>query len=277
MEHMNMQFKQYPVCFPLRFERIGSGKDIRIHADRIMASWVLGIITTGTMHAAIGNDRASITTGQYYLMPPNIRHFGTCVGVHDVIWFTFSDSADRKQPNTPQGCGIALPPFGRMPPNIDYPALHALISESLELGYMHPQQISTQIMAIVGQMHAYHVRILRTENDPGSLLAEDILAFLRANHLQKFCAKDLSAALHYSYGHLNRVFKNRFNVSIQQRFTEMKIEAAFNLLLQGRSIKETAAQVGFDDYYYFLKTFKKVKKNTPTRALEQAGVRNRKA
>ena len=51
--------------------------------------------------------------------------------------------------------------------------------------------------------------------------------------------------------------------SIHQELLSIRMDAAAHSLQMGKSIKEVAKEVGFDDYYYFLKTFKRLKGMTP--------------
>ena len=44
---------------------------------------------------------------------------------------------------------------------------------------------------------------------------------------------------------------------------KIRIDAAAHGLQMGKAIKEVASEVGFNDYYYFLKTFKRLRQITP--------------
>lgn len=65
--------------------------------------------------------------------------------------------------------------------------------------------------------------------------------------------------------HLGRQFHAFYHVTFRQFLTSLRLQHARQLLGEGRSIKESAADSGFEDVYYFTKVFKKFFHITPGR------------
>jgi AraC-like DNA-binding protein len=57
---------------------------------------------------------------------------------------------------------------------------------------------------------------------------------------------------------LERVFRSSYGRSIHQELLEARVQAAAHSLRMGKPIKVVANEVGFADYYYFVKVFKRV-------------------
>lgn len=82
--------------------------------------------------------------------------------------------------------------------------------------------------------------------------------------------KDLSLTNAASYGHLNpnyvsQLFKKEAGTTFSKYLTELRITKAKDLLKsEDLSISDIAMKVGFNDYFYFLKTFKRITGKTPS-------------
>ncbi len=274
MEETSARYCEYRIRAP-HVEHLGAAQDVRIHSDRVMSVWVLGILTRGQMHVAIGPDQGTIGPGAYYLMPPEVRHWGTREGVHDVVWFTFSAAGEPAPPLAPSAASahtpadfVQLPVLGRMPPEFDHAAHHRFLQQALDLGQLSPAAADRSLAVLLDQMHVQAQRE-RLRLDPQRRLALDLLQYLRTRRCASVDSSELARAFRYSYAHLNRVFRNAFGVSLQRRHMQLRMDAALERLIQGATIQETAAAVGFEDYYYFLKVFKRAKGITPTQAVRQ--------
>ena len=64
--------------------------------------------------------------------------------------------------------------------------------------------------------------------------------------------------------YLGQLFKRETGKTYSAYVTELRIEKAKEMLVSGDlSINEIAVTLGFNDYFYFLKTFKRVSGYTP--------------
>ncbi len=84
-------------------------------------------------------------------------------------------------------------------------------------------------------------------------------------HLSEDCSlQQLSKEMNMTANYLGQVFKRETGKPYTQYLTELRIERAKEMLLSGDlSIGEIGTRLGFNDYFYFLKTFKRVTGVTP--------------
>jgi two-component system, response regulator YesN len=84
-------------------------------------------------------------------------------------------------------------------------------------------------------------------------------------HLSEDCSlQQLSKEMNMTANYLGQVFKRETGKPYTQYLTELRIERAKEMLLSGDlSIGEIGTKLGFNDYFYFLKTFKRVTGVTP--------------
>jgi len=78
-------------------------------------------------------------------------------------------------------------------------------------------------------------------------------------------------------GHLSRVFRAHFHVSIGEYMRERRIQSAERLLVEGRQqLAEIALECGFFDQSHLIRAFRHTRGMTPTRWLKMRGLYNRK-
>lgn len=84
-------------------------------------------------------------------------------------------------------------------------------------------------------------------------------------HLSENCSLQLIAKeMNMNANYLGQLFKRETGKTYSAYVTELRIEKAKEMLVSGDlSINEIAVTLGFNDYFYFLKTFKRVSGYTP--------------
>lgn len=92
-----------------------------------------------------------------------------------------------------------------------------------------------------------------------------IAAYLNQNYNKELSLNKLGEHLNLTPSYLSFVFKKESGVTITKYLTNLRIQKAKQLLDAGNlSITDIAVEVGYNDYFYFLKTFKKITGITPT-------------
>ena len=70
--------------------------------------------------------------------------------------------------------------------------------------------------------------------------------------------------------YVSQLFKKEAGITFIHYITQLRMEEAVNLLsMTKKPVVEIASEVGYNDYFYFCKTFKKYMGKTPSRYREE--------
>ncbi|WP_047835005.1 helix-turn-helix domain-containing protein, partial [Robinsoniella sp. RHS] len=90
-------------------------------------------------------------------------------------------------------------------------------------------------------------------------LIPDCIEYLKNNYSQKITIGELSGNFFLSKSYLSSLFKQATGSGIVEYLQHIRIEKACELLLDpSLSITEISNQVGYSDYRFFNKSFKKI-------------------
>jgi AraC-like DNA-binding protein len=134
--------------------------------------------------------------------------------------------------------------------------LHQIISTFISIykltSNLKDERFSLLLSLLIKQLEVQ--RILQTEPP----LVNEIKNYIRLNLDKKITLLDISNHTHYSVSHCEMLFHKTTNLSITAYLIKKRIEKS-KLLLIERSLPlpEVAEAVGFSDYNYFSRTFKK--------------------
>ena len=96
-------------------------------------------------------------------------------------------------------------------------------------------------------------------------LALKIKKYLLKNYTEKITLEDIAERFHFSVSYCNNVFRKDTGKSIVFFLIEERMRKAKELLIYTDfSLPEIAARVGYEDYNYFSRLFKKHTRFTPT-------------
>lgn len=245
-------------CVP-RVIDLGFVREISGHATRLLDFAVLGIVISGRVGIQAGSATLSVDAGHYYLLPALIPHHGLDTARFDAAFFHFL-------PTPADGAGtppVELALSGSTPPLIDYLPVIRLLESQYRTGLLDGDELGVQLLAVAGQFAALQRRRATAPADPAHALARQVLEVLHADYPQELSGSAISARLGYSYAYLERVFRATYGHSIHQELLRTRIQAAAHGLQMGKPIKDIHREVGFRDYYYFLKAFKRVQGVSP--------------
>lgn len=107
-----------------------------------------------------------------------------------------------------------------------------------------------------------------TDSNHLSIVAQ-IISYVDAHLNEELSLEQLSQLVNYSEYYVCRVFKRMTNKTLISYIQEKRIEQAAYLLRQNIPVNKAAEQVGFNNYSYFYKTFKKLKGCNPANYREQ--------
>lgn len=100
---------------------------------------------------------------------------------------------------------------------------------------------------------------------PSGLAIEESLSYINEHYMLKLTLPMLAHRAGVSDGHYTVLFKKHTGTSFIQYLHQIRIEKAKQLFWHtDLSAKEIAQKVGFNDYFHFSKTFKKLAGTSPT-------------
>jgi AraC-like DNA-binding protein len=91
----------------------------------------------------------------------------------------------------------------------------------------------------------------------------DISELMETYFDKNLSIKDYAALSGRSLSTFNRIFKEKYNTTPKQWLIEKKIEKAKSLLETGKSVTDTAFEVGYSNVSHFIQAYKSVYNKTP--------------
>lgn len=93
-----------------------------------------------------------------------------------------------------------------------------------------------------------------------------VLHFINHNYTKDISIKDISEHLNLNQNYISQLFKKETGSTYIKYLTQLRIEKAKELLHQTElSLSDICDQIGYNDYFYFLKTFKKYEGMSPSK------------
>lgn len=89
------------------------------------------------------------------------------------------------------------------------------------------------------------------------------LMYIHRNLDNKICVFDIAQQLHITQEHLTRIFKKYTGETIVSYINTLRCTRAITYLENGQNVMDVASIVGYDDYNYFSRIFKKIIGKSP--------------
>ncbi len=130
---------------------------------------------------------------------------------------------------------------------------------------LSPNGIADQLLMAVDQ-------IVTINSDQDKNNAIDYVAdYLRDHYHQDISLTELSRRFHYSKGYLCKIFKERYQCTLNEFVTTIRMVKAKALIVeQGYLVQEAAELVGITNFSYFSKLYKKHHGHPPSEDVAQA-------
>lgn len=92
-----------------------------------------------------------------------------------------------------------------------------------------------------------------------------IMKYINTYYNENISLKDIAEVVNMNPNYISQVFKKSTGTTFSRYLTDLRINHAKKLLeTTNTSINDISLQTGFNDYFYFLKTFKKYTGKTPS-------------
>lgn len=143
--------------------------------------------------------------------------------------------------------------------------------EEEESGYAYDL---SHLLSMYGNVQEMLADLIRLAEEP-SLPAEtgfesgnvhflQIIRYIHRHYADDLSLNTLAEVLHMTPGYVSRLFSRESGTTYRKYLTELRVEKAKELLATTRlSIAEVCDRVGFNDYFHFLKTFKRLTGTSP--------------
>lgn len=138
--------------------------------------------------------------------------------------------------------------------------LDSVEGESTEPYFDSCEELLEQIEGIVDEM----CQAIAEEDDNGKKIAYALKRVIDHNYQTEISLESLAEIFNYTPAYISKVFKKEIGCNLTRYVNDIRIQAAEEQLLHSnKKIMRIAEDVGFRDYIYFTKQFKKYTGLTP--------------
>lgn len=138
--------------------------------------------------------------------------------------------------------------------------LDSVEGESMEPYFGSCEELLKQIEGIVDGM----CQAIAEEDDNGKKIAYALKRVIDHNYQMEISLESLADIFNYTPAYISKVFKKEIGCNLTKYVNDVRIRAAKEQLLHSnKKIMRIAEDVGFRDYIYFTKQFKKCTGQTP--------------
>ncbi len=124
------------------------------------------------------------------------------------------------------------------------------------------QQLHFQLLSILNELFVIHAQHFFSNHDEE--IIGKVCNILTENISSRTSLPELMADIPLSYSALRKTFKKMMGTSIGNYQIYLRIDKANELLQQGKSVKQVAEQLGYDNYSAFSTQYKKITGNPPS-------------
>lgn len=141
-------------------------------------------------------------------------------------------------------------------------------------GYLDSfEQMATDYLCLADLLEELSTSVYTQEQQPAALEGSDsflaVMNYLNAHYSQALSLKSVAQELHLNASYISQLIKSETGLTYTQYITELRIGKAKELLTSTKlSLAEISEAVGFNDYFYFIKKFKREVGVTPGKFLQ---------
>ncbi len=126
------------------------------------------------------------------------------------------------------------------------------------------EELTKVLRTIVGERGESEAPIQK--DNVSDRMIDNVIAEIRAHYTEDISLTSLAAKYSVSTGHLSKIIKEHLQVNFSDYIASLRMQRAKELLAnESLSIERIAGIVGYDDYFYFTKVFKKVEGISPSK------------
>ncbi len=243
----------------IKIDMIGHVQTSNMHPTRQGNSyWILVLVKKGCRTLYANQTPIQIGGNQFFLLPPYTDQKPFQTDEHTAFFVHFFARGTIVDPPVRiDASRIILPSYGYLPYDFDIFSALRYLHDHTRSPYSNPDFISHQLRSLLMVISLQCQKHPKWEEGKKDFLLDELISFIKIHACSPLRAEDYEVAFGKSYHHINYIFKNHFNSTVKQYHMRLRMNHAAQLLLSGASLQETAIQCGFDDYYFFINSFKK--------------------
>jgi AraC-like DNA-binding protein len=206
-------------------------------------------VYSGTGWALQSGRRVALKGGEIFLIYPNVRYAFAAQQPWDVYWLNF----------TSRTLAAALRRVGMSPRNFvcrggDREHLRNSFEQLIAASHLKRRNVP-KLLCLTWEIL---LALTRSPAQPSTALQRVFAARRQIDEhpCEAVPVSKLAQLSRLSRFHFIRAFRKEVGMSPRQYQIHRRMTVARRLLLEGRSVKETALACGFDDLFYFSKLFK---------------------
>lgn len=219
--------------------------------------WTFILLDSGKHTLLFDGQEICIKARDFLLLPPGISqepldedvYAGWCVHF-------YAQGSQIPPPERLDTQKTLLPLYGHTPSDFDCTTFIKYILKQHDRPYVGQDFCSAQLQALLRIISLHSQKHTLWRPDEASL-REKILKFIQLHANTNLTAKDYEAEFGLSYHQLGIQFKRQTGFTIKQYHQRIRMQNAASFLQNGKTLQQTAQLCGYDDYYFFIKCFKK--------------------
>ncbi|MGG1554504.1 AraC family transcriptional regulator [Paenibacillus ferrarius] len=253
------------------------------HFGRTFDVYDLLLVRSGMLYMTEGEQAYEIGPGEALLLEPGVPHIGhkACTEPTGIYWVHFKhESPAARLPDhqvawsvrvregrdsdlAPQEQYMYLPKFG----TYDRVAVEPILEEMLRLRRSLTMEAALDQQLLLGRLLSQLQASLRTERlgSRSSLIAAQVMRYLEARLREPYHAARMEDELHFNEDYAARCLRKHTGLSPLQYHHVVRMEEAKRLLRTSElSLQDVGERVGYEDYNYFIRMFRKTVGSTPS-------------
>lgn len=254
---MNYDLTWHELSPSFQIESMGLIQSCNYHPAREGHSyWILVLMNKGKRTLYANDKELRIGPHDFFLLPPYTKQAPWEEDEHTACFVHFyTDGKEVPAPECVDTSKLYLPVFGRLP---DTPDCFSLLRYLCD--YSLSPYADTDFLVM--QLHALFAMLsLHCQTHPKAVGQKDFFCDLCLSYIKEHAcvplqAQDYEDAFGLSYHRINQKFKANFGLTVKQYHKRLRMNHAAQMLQSGMSLQQTAQYCGYEDYYFFISSFK---------------------
>ncbi|MDR1556907.1 MAG: AraC family transcriptional regulator [Tannerellaceae bacterium] len=226
----------------------------------------------------LDGQRHTVRANQFFILPAEHPHQYGCGEKNPwyIYWIHFKGSCARyvyeKLPGLHQ---IDIDNDSRINDRISFfEELITALELRLDEDMIHYANMSLfHLLSTFIYIHSYRRVKLRIKGEPNTFFISSATHYMNENIEKKITLKEIASHFGYSPSHFYRLFLKETHYSPMNYFLQIKIERACQFLLNTEmKINQISFRLGFEDPYYFSRSFTRIMGISPKKYREEKSI-----